>query len=335
MQKIANAFFKHLAIVALALSVSCLHPTTALAGKRELTIGVINSSNSTGEYVQKFGETRPDINLKIVSVALKSGFATREVADLLSAKYGIDILWGLRLSTLKTMWQRGVIFDEYWPTVREGSIQRIIDLEGPWQTVALDYAALCVNERLLDKRGLPRPESWSDLTRWEYADQILMANPNYDSAAAASISAWFDIFGGYKAAWQYMDALHRNVYSYPSSSRKVCERVAAGQTPIGIASVSEIHLKFSSSLTLFVPAEGTGLEVFGMAILRDARNINLAVEFMDWWAIEASSMLDSQNIALRNALKYAKVIKPLDIDEVEQQQLLREWSYRYDAKTEW
>ena len=336
MQQIANAFLKHLAIVVLALSVSCLRPTTALAGERELTIGVFNSSDSVGEYAQIFRKIQPDVNLQIVSIHLDlvSKYGGREIADLLSAKYGIDIIWGLRLSTLKSMWQSGVLLDEYQPPV-SGSIQRIIDIEGPWQPVALDYVALCVNEHLLKKRGLSQPDSWWDLTRRKYADQILMANPNYDSAAAASISAWLDIFGGYHAGWQYMDALHRNVYSYPSSSRKVCERVAAGQVPIGIASVSEIYLKSSSSLRLIVPAEGTGLEVFGMAILRDARNKNLAAEFMGWWAYEGSNILESQNIILRNALKYAQIIKPLDIDEVERRKLLSEWSYRYDAKTEW
>jgi iron(III) transport system substrate-binding protein len=53
--------------------------------------------------------------------------------------------------------------------------------------------------RELEKKGLPEPKSWQDLTKPEYKDIIATASPVSSSTMYMKVSSWLQSMGDEKA----------------------------------------------------------------------------------------------------------------------------------------
>src|SRR5262249_58858679 len=110
------------------------------------------------------------------------------------------------------------------------------DKDNPPVWVGMDawVAALCFNTVEAQKKNLPKPTSWKDLTKPVYKGTLVMPNPASSGTGFLDASSWLQIFGETEG-WKYMDALHENIAAYTHSGSKPCTTAGGAEEPIWIS----------------------------------------------------------------------------------------------------
>jgi iron(III) transport system substrate-binding protein len=139
------------------------------------------------------------------------------------------------------------------------------------------------NTDLLAKKGMPEPKCWADLTNPAYKNEIQMADPSTSGTAYTMVTTILQLMGEDKG-FEYLKALHKNINQYTRSGTAGIRAAARGETTIGIAflhdSVAQAVAGFP--VKAVPPCEGTGYEMPGVAIVKGARNPELAQKWVDF-----------------------------------------------------
>jgi len=127
-----------------------------------------------------------------------------------------------------------------------------------------------------------RPAAWKDLADPKYRGQIVMPSPLYSGAAAITVSTFVARadFG-----WSFMDSLMKgNQAVAVRGNGAVLRSVASGEKAYGIlVDFMALNAKQKGSPVEFViPAEGLTAVTEPVAILRTARNPQMARAFVDF-----------------------------------------------------
>jgi iron(III) transport system substrate-binding protein len=154
--------------------------------------------------------------------------------------------------------------------------------------------SLGYNTELLEKRKLPAPKCWKDLTNPVYRNEVMLSNPNSSGTGYLMLASLVQIFGE-DEAFRFLQALNANVSSYARSGIGPMSAVKRGEVTIGSSVlhgvIDDVAQGFPVKAVL--PCEGVGNEVGSMAIIKGTRNLAAAKKFVDW-ALTA----DAQKIGL-------------------------------------
>ena len=140
-----------------------------------------------------------------------------------------------------------------------------------------------VNTKFLKEKNLPMPQSWEDLTKPMYKGMVQVASPQ-SSGTAYTVLATMVQLKGEDEAYKYLAKLHQNVNQYTKSGSAPGKAAARGETLIGIGFLHDHALQKANGfpLALVVPSEGTGYEIGGLSIIKNARNPENAKKFVDF-----------------------------------------------------
>jgi iron(III) transport system substrate-binding protein len=149
------------------------------------------------------------------------------------------------------------------------------------------------NSDLLAKKNMPEPKCWADLTNPAYKNEIQMADPSTSGTAYTMVTTILQIMGDEKG-FAYLKELHKNINQYTRSGTAGIRAAGRGETTIGIAflhdSVAQAVQGFP--VKTVAPCEGTGFEMPGVAIIKDARNPDGARKWADFVL-----SVDGQNVS--------------------------------------
>jgi len=154
--------------------------------------------------------------------------------------------------------------------------------------------ALGYNTELIEKRKLPAPKCWKDLTKPVYKNEIMLSNPNSSGTAYMMLASLVQIFGE-DEAFRYMQALNANVSSYARSGIGPMTAVKRGEIAVGSSVLHGVIDDIAQGFPVkpVLPCEGVGYEVGSMAIIKGTRNLAAARKFVDW-----ALTTDAQQIGL-------------------------------------
>ena len=174
--------------------------------------------------------------------------------------------------------------------LREG----IRDPLGNCQVTGL-YAGIlgfAVNISMLQNAGKKIPTSWQDLIDKQYKGLIAMARPESSGTAFTALRTVLKMKGE-PQAWDYLDKLHANLAHAPSSGSSSAELVANNKASIGIVFLHDaIALAQKGySISPIAPTEGSGYEIGGISLLKNAAHKNSAKRFIDWALRKETQML--------------------------------------------
>jgi iron(III) transport system substrate-binding protein len=154
--------------------------------------------------------------------------------------------------------------------------------------------ALGYNTEIGDKKRLPAPKCWKDLTDAVYKNEVMLGNPSTSGTAYLMLATLVQVFGE-DDAFKLMTEINRNVTSYTRSGIGPMTAITRGEVYVGSTVlhgvINEIVRGFP--VVPVLPCEGVGYEVAGVAIIKGARNLEVAKKFYDW-ALTA----DAQKIGL-------------------------------------
>ncbi len=105
----------------------------------------------------------------------------------------------------------------------------VVDAEGYYVGTRIIPTVIAYNTGLIEEADAPT--SWQELTDAQYADRIVMPNPDVSGAAAYNAAVWLD-----EAALgdEWLSALAENAPVIADSNGPVSQAVASGTQPVGI-----------------------------------------------------------------------------------------------------
>jgi iron(III) transport system substrate-binding protein len=143
--------------------------------------------------------------------------------------------------------------------------------------------ALGYNTEIADKKKLPVPKCWKDLTNPALKGEVMLGNPSSSGTAYLMLASLVQVMGE-DEAFRYMVELNRNVTSYARSGIGPMTAVTRGEVYLGSTVLHGVINEIVRGFPVLpvLPCEGVGYEVGSMAIIKGARNLDAARKFYDW-----------------------------------------------------
>jgi iron(III) transport system substrate-binding protein len=340
-----SAFLKSLVAVA---ATACA--AGAFAQKTQLLVYTALETDQIKAYEEGFKKHYPDIDLKWVRDS--TGVIT---AKLLAEKANpqADVVMGVAASSLALLDKQGML-QGYAPLNLDAIMSKYRDAKNPpdWWGMDVWGATVCFNTVEAQKRNLPKPETWKDLTKPIYKGQIVMPNPASSGTGFFDVSAWLTLWGddnGKGGGWKYMDALHENIAQYTHSGSKPCNMAASGEYVMGISFEYRANTNKAKGapIDLVFPKEGLGWDLEAFGIMKGTKKLDAAKKLADWASSKDAMLLYGKNFAITAqpgvATPLANVPKDYEARLVKmdfattaanRERVLDEWKKRYDGKTE-
>jgi iron(III) transport system substrate-binding protein len=328
----------------------CTFAALAAAQKTQLLVYTALETDQLKAYQDGFNKAYPDIELKWVRDS--TGVIT---AKLLAEKNNpqADAVMGVAASSLALLDRQGML-EPYAPLNLDAIMSQYRDKKKPPAWFGMDVwgATICFNTIEAQKRNLPKPETWKDLTKPIYKGQIVMPNPASSGTGYFDVTAWLTLFGddnGKGGGWKYMDALHENIAQYTHSGSKPCNMAGAGEFLMGISFEYRANANKAKGapIDLVFPKEGLGWDLEAFAIHKGTKKLDAARKLADWASSKDAMLLYGKNFAITAqpgvAAPLANVPKDYESRLVKldftwaadnRERILAEWTKRYNAKTE-
>jgi len=316
----------------------------AAAQKTQLTVYTALEPDQLKAYTEGFNKVNPDIELTWVQES--TGIIT---AKLLAEKANpkADVIMGVAATSMAIFDSEGML-QPYAPAGLARIAPEYRDPRNPPAWVGMDIwaATICFNTVEAQKRNIPKPESWKDLTKPVYKGQIVMPHPASSGTGYFDVSAWLQMFGE-ADGWKFMDGLHENVAQYMHSGSRPCAAAANGEYVVGISFEFRANREKAQGkpIDLVFPVEGLGWDLEAIGIYKGTKNVAAAQKLMDWAASDAAMALYAKNFAIvavpslsgqlpNVPADYGKRLAKNDFAwaATNRNKILAEWSKRYESK---
>lgn len=157
-----------------------------------------------------------------------------------------------------------------------------------WMTIQLEN--LLVSYDAAKRAGIDADEitGFRSLLDPRLKGKLIWADPSASSSAWNMLATMLVTMGGYEsdAAWEYVDQLLANGLVIGSSSSIPFRSVYEGEYVVGLTyeapAVSYYEAGFDDTVKIVYMEEGTSAFPFASAIVKGARNLDLAKLFMDY-----------------------------------------------------
>ncbi len=159
------------------------------------------------------------------------------------------------------------------------------DPDNTWAGIYMGSLGFATNTNWLAAHPEAKaPTSWDDLLKPEFKGQIMVAHPSTSGTSYTAIATILQIKGE-KDGWDYLKKYAAQVSQYTKSGAAPAKFVGLGEGAVAIVfshdTVNEIENN-KAPLVLTFPAEGTGFEIGGVAIVKGAKHMSAAKEWFDW-----------------------------------------------------
>lgn len=322
----------------------------ASAQKTQLLVYTALETDQLKAYADGFAKSNPDIEIKWVRDS--TGVIT---AKLLAEKANpqADAVMGVAASSLALLDLQGML-EPYAPLNLDAIMSQYRDKKKvpAWFGMDVWGATVCFNTVEAQKRNIPKPQTWKDLTKPVYKGQVVMPNPASSGTGYFDVTAWLTLFGDDKGAgggWKFMDGLHENIAQYTHSGSKPCNMASSGEFVVGISFEYRANANKAKGapIDLVFPTEGLGWDLEAFAIHKGTKKLDAAKKLADWASSKDAMLLYGKNFAITAqpgvAAPLANVPKDYEARLVKmdfgwaaenRERILAEWTKRYNSKSE-
>ncbi len=329
-----------LAAAALALA----GPVSAFAQQRTLTVYSSLDEEQAKALIKGFEAKNPDIKVNAI-LGSTAPIIARVIAE--AAAPQADVILGNAVSALMSADAKGLLlaykpvnYDNVSPVMRDPRPEPV------WVGIDAWASSVCYNKIEGEKRKIPAPKTWADLTKPEYKGQITMPSPLSSGTAFLAVNGWLTIFGE-KGGWDFMDKLHANIATYGHSGSAPCRQAAAGEFVIGIsyATPGVKSINDGAPISIILPEEGLGWEIEAVSIVKGAKNLADAKKLADWASSREAAEISAKYLpmsayddiqSLPKNYPVGEKAKLLKMDfaklAANREAVMAEWQKRYGTK---
>jgi iron(III) transport system substrate-binding protein len=197
-----------------------------------------------------------------------------------------DIWWGGPIDTYVAGKEAGVLEPYDSPNFKNLIDQNLYkDTENYWAGIYVGSLGFATNTNwLAEHPGVEPPTSWDDLLKPEFKGQVLVAHPSTSGTSYTALATVLQMRGE-EAGWEYIQDYAGQISQYTKSGAAPAKFVAQGEGAVGIVFSHDIIHEIDDNqapIVLTFPAEGTGYEIGGMAIVKGAKHLDAAQKWFDW-----------------------------------------------------
>lgn len=192
-----------------------------------------------------------------------------------------DVMWGGSLSTLQP---KADLFEEYKSANEDAVIDEYKNKDGHITRFSVIPSVIMVNTNLI---GNIKVEGFEDLLNPELKGKIANADPSKSSSAFEHLINQLYAMGNGNPddGWAYVTNLTKNLDGkLLSGSSAVYKGVADGEYTVGLT-FEEAAVKYAKDgapVKVVYPSEGTVAKADGVAIIKNAKNMDNAKKFIDF-----------------------------------------------------
>ena len=263
-------------------------PSTARAAEEKLVIYTAYEENELKTFWEQFKKDLPDLAAKASYIRGSTGpTAARLEAE--KANPQADVMWGVFNDYMVSSARKGLL-EPYAAKESPAIAARFKAPDNMWQGTTLVTVAFAVNQKKMAELKLPAPKTWADLVDPKYKGHIVMSNPSTSGTAYLLLASHVSRLGEDKA-FQYYDALDKNLSQVTKSGGAPGRMAASGETPIGIALAYEVEVakKQGAPIDVIFPSDGVAWTFEANGLVKGAKNPANARRFLDW-AVSKSAM---------------------------------------------
>jgi iron(III) transport system substrate-binding protein len=237
------------------------------------------------EYIQGVAKAfEAECGIKTSYVRLSSGEAVAKLtADKANPQF--SVWWGGPADGFIAANNAGLL-EAYKPKLFDTIPAQYRDPNGVWTGIYVGALGLAVNTKVLKDKNLPEPTSWADLAKPIYKGQISMAHPASSGTAYTMVATHLFLNNkDVEKAFAYFRQFHSNVLQYQKTGAAPARIAGQGEVAIGVVfshdTVAAIDEGFKDLKVVF-PSEGTGYEIGGEALVKNAPDPIAGKTFLDW-----------------------------------------------------
>jgi ABC-type Fe3+ transport system substrate-binding protein len=161
----------------------------------------------------------------------------------------------------------------------------ISDANNLWHASAISSFGILYNNALAKKFKLPVPQTWQDLGRYEYYDQLSIADPRHSGTNATMNLVMLQAYG-YEKAWATFVSLGGNTRTYTHSSSDPLKHVESGEalasTVIDFYGFAKVNEHGKDKINLVIPEGQSIIDTDPIAMLKGAPNTKEAGRFIEY-----------------------------------------------------
>jgi iron(III) transport system substrate-binding protein len=241
--------------------------------------------------ISEFNKLYP--GLVINWVRLSSGEALTRLRNE-AANPQFDVWWGGPIDSYIAAAQEGLL--EPYDSANAVNLRDPQLMKAPdntWFGVYIGTLGFAANTNYLAAHPeLAAPTSWDDLLKPEWQGQIMIAHPSSSGTSYTALCTILQLKGE-DAGWEYARGFAGNVLQFTKSGSAPARFVGSGEAAVGVVFSHDIVKQIEAGLPLQLtfPAEGTGYEIGGTAIVKGAKHPDLAKLWIDWALTPAAQEL--------------------------------------------
>lgn len=267
------------------------------------TMKVVATSES---YVTLFDKFTEETGVKVELLSMSSG----EVLSKLEAEGGTpsaDLWFGGGIDSFMSAKDNGLLEQVNFDAASDLA-DEYKDSENYWFSKGITTVGFLVNDDLLEELNLTAPTSWQDLLDPAYAGEIIMSNPAISGTNYAVVNALLQVLGE-EEGWQYFEALNNNIAYYGRRGSDPLNKVVADEFAIGIVPIDRSLDTTTEEhpVTLIYPSDGIPWVPEGVAVFKNAENVDAAKYFVEWLFSSDENLCLLAEIDQKDG---AKMIKP-------------------------
>jgi iron(III) transport system substrate-binding protein len=222
-----------------------------------------------------------DTGIEVEYLAMSSG----EVLTRLRAARGkaqADVWFGGGLDSYVAAANEGFL-EPYVSPERSAYDPMFYNADGYWSGISLGAVDFVVNREIMEKKKLPMPTSWEDLTKPVYKGEVLMATPAVSGTFYAMVWALLSAKGE-EAGWKLLEAMDKNVPYYSKRGAEPANKVSAGEAAIAVApfDTGEKLKAEGYKIDTAFPSDGVPWYIAPVALFKGAKNPEAGKALIDW-----------------------------------------------------
>jgi iron(III) transport system substrate-binding protein len=251
----------------------------AAAQADEITVYTSYEEDELAAFLDAMKEDLPDLQVNVLRLST-GDLGARMLAEAANPQH--DVIWGWAVTHMADP-RILEMLEPYEPEGIDKVPARFRDPEGRWFAVTGYMAAFCVNNEVLERKGLPMPASWEDLLDPAYQGEVVMPNPASSGTGYLQIASLLQMKGE-EEGWQFLQDLDQNIAQYIKSGSRPCNSASQGEYAVGASFALRAIKNIAEGypITMVIPAEGAGHELEAHGLMKTARNKEAAQRFLDW-----------------------------------------------------
>lgn len=201
-------------------------PTTASALEAAtITLYTSEPQEKADALVEAFNQVHPEVTVEVFRAGT-GDLTTRVATEQASGGVQADVFLAADAGTFED-YAADELLLQYSPADVESLNQDIVDQEGYYTGTRIIPTVIAYNTGLVTEP----PTSWAELTDAEYANKLVMPNPDVSGAAAYNAAVWLDEPA---LGEEWLTKLAANKPVIADSNGPVSQAIATGAQPVGI-----------------------------------------------------------------------------------------------------